>query len=208
MKVHNLLTAGYAEVCRAKANHDHRLSASLISSLFMVLNLLIFLGAIAVICGSAALFGAKRFSWVALMIITPLLMAAMWMDKQPSLKPYQAPVLSSPVGSVPITGREAITRSTEVKNPLTPTEASLADGKALFAINCAMCHGQTSAERGPVGKKLAPPPPGLDHELVHGLDDAAIFKAVTFGFGRMPPFKDKLEPLERWKLVNYLRTRQ
>lgn len=28
----------------------------------------------------------------------------------------------------------------------------------LFTINCAMCHGRSSAERGPVGKKLTPPP--------------------------------------------------
>jgi mono/diheme cytochrome c family protein len=40
------------------------------------------------------------------------------------------------------------------------------------------------------------------------LGDAQIFKAVTFGFGRMPPFKDKLEPQERWELVNFLRTRK
>jgi hypothetical protein len=38
--------------------------------------------------------------------------------------------------------------------------------------------------------------------------DAAFFKAITFGFGRMPPFKDKLSPRERWDLVNFLRTRK
>lgn len=138
----------------------------------------------------------------------PLLMAALWMDRQPSYKPYQAPVLTPPAGSVPITGRELISQDSEPKNPLAATATSLKQGKTLFTINCAMCHGQSSKELGPVGKKLNPPPPGLEQELVRGLSDANIFKAITFGFGRMPPFRDKLAPQERWELVNFLRTRE
>jgi mono/diheme cytochrome c family protein len=138
----------------------------------------------------------------------PLLMAALWMDKQPSYKPYQAPLLSPPSDSVPVTGREIVFQGSKPKNPLAPTPTSLAQGKALFTINCVMCHGQTPAERGPVGKKLNPPPPGLDQDLVRERSDAHIFKAITFGFGRMPPFKDKLSPGERWDLVNFLRTRK
>lgn len=144
-----------------------------------------------------------------LVILTaPLLMAAMWMDKQPSYKPYQAPVLSPPAGSVPVTGREIVSQDSELINPLPPAKASAARGITLFTINCAICHGQTPAEPGPVGMKLTPPPPGLDRDLVRERSDAHIFKAVTFGFGRMPPFKDKLSPWERWELVNYLRVRK
>jgi len=138
----------------------------------------------------------------------PMLMAAWWMDSQPSYKPYQAPVLLPPAGSVPVTGREAVSRSSDTKNPLTPTPVSLARGETLFSINCAMCHGHNSSERGPVGKKLKPPPPGLDHALIAKRNDAHIFKAISFGFGRMPPFKDKLTQQERWELVNFLRTRK
>ena len=32
-------------------------------------------------------------------------------------------------------------------------------------------------------------------------------KVGSNGFGRMPPFKEKLSPQERWHLVNFLRTR-
>ena len=137
----------------------------------------------------------------------PLMMAAIWMDDQQSYKPYKAPVLSPPAGAVPVTGRETVTQASEPRNPVPATDASVAQGKALFDINCAMCHGQTSAERGPVGKKLVPPPPGLDHDMVKGLSDSTIFKAITFGFGRMPVFQNKLTPQERWDLVNFLRTR-
>src|SRR6185369_1719153 len=138
----------------------------------------------------------KRIALLAVMAAAPLLMAALWMDKQPSYKPYQAPVLVPPAGSVPITGRELDAQDSGLKNPITSSKASLEQGQLFFAINCAMCHGQNSTERGPVGKKLNPPPPGLDHELIAKRSDAHIFKAITMGFGRMPPFKDKLTPRE------------
>ena len=138
----------------------------------------------------------------------PLLMAALWMDQQPFYKPYQAPVLAPPSDSVPVTGREVVSQDSEPRNPITPTKESLEQGKVFFAINCAMCHGQSSAERGSVGKKLMPPAPGLEHGLVRERSDAHIFKAITFGFGRMPPFQDKLSLRERWDLVNFLRTRK
>jgi mono/diheme cytochrome c family protein len=138
----------------------------------------------------------------------PLLMAAIYMDEQQSYKPYKAPILPAPAGAVPVTGKEIISQESELRNPTAPTAASLSQGKTLFETNCAMCHGETSADRGPVGKKLVPPPPGLDHDVLKGLSDAAIFKAVTLGFGRMPAFKDKLTPGERWNLVNFVRTRK
>jgi len=139
-----------------------------------------------------------------ILAIAPLLTAALWMDRQPSYKPYQPPVLSSPAESVPTSGREVV--APEV-NPIKATPHSQAHGKALYAINCTMCHGETSSKPGSVGQKLAPPPPGLDRDRVQELSDAFIFRVITLGFGRMPPFKDKLSPVERWDLVNFLRTR-
>jgi mono/diheme cytochrome c family protein len=150
----------------------------------------------------------KRISLLVIMAAAPLLMAALWMDKQPSYKPYEAPVLTPPAESVPISGREVVPSGAELQNLVPPTAASLAQGRTLYEINCAMCHGQTSAQRGPVGQKLKPPPPGLDPGLVKSRSDTHIFKAITFGFGRMPPFKGKLTSQERWSLVNFLRTRK
>jgi len=150
----------------------------------------------------------KRILKLVIFMAVPLLMAAVWMDDQQSFKPYKAPVLSPPAGAVPVSGKEIVSQQAELRNPITPTEASLSQGKVLFDINCVMCHGKTSAERGPVGKKLVPPPPGLDHAMMKGLSDSTIFKAITFGFGRMPSFKDKLNPEERWSLANFLRTRK
>jgi mono/diheme cytochrome c family protein len=150
----------------------------------------------------------NRLSRLIVLAAAPLLLAALWMDEQPSIRPYEAPLPAPPAGSVPVSGRESVTQQSELRNPVAATADSAARGKALFEINCALCHGTTSRETGPVGKKLIPPPPGLDQEKIRGLNDSEIFKAVTFGFGRMPPFKGKLTPRERWDLVNHLRARK
>ncbi len=150
----------------------------------------------------------KRCSRMIVLAAVPLLMAAIWLDDQQSYKPYKAPVLAPPADAVPVTGKELVSQGSEIENPVPATAESLAAGKALFVTNCVICHGQTSAERGPVGKKLVPPPPGLDPDMVTGLSDPTIFKAMTFGFGRMPVFQGKLTPHERWDIVNFLRTRK
>ena len=150
----------------------------------------------------------KRIARVIILAAAPLLMASYWMDKQPSYKPYQAPVLGPPAKAVPFSGTEIVPGQAGLQDLPPPTEASLGQGKALFAINCAMCHGQTSAKPGPVGSKLIPPAPGLNPDLLQQRSDSHILNAITNGFGRMPPFKDKISPRERRDLINFLRTRQ
>jgi mono/diheme cytochrome c family protein len=142
------------------------------------------------------------------LVVAPLLMAALWMDQQPTFKPYGEPVLLPPGTAVPFSGTEIVSPSAELQNPITPSAASLAQGKTLFANNCALCHGETSSRPGLVGSKLKPPPPGLNHDLLKERSDSQLFKVISNGFGRMPPFKEKLAPQERWHLVNFLRTRK
>lgn len=143
---------------------------------------------------------------VIILTTAPLLMASYWMDKQPSYKPYQAPVLAPPATAVPF--RETVPEPAVEPGQLHPTEASLKQGQSLFAINCAMCHGLTSDKPGPVGSKLSPPAPGLNSDLLRQRSDSHILNAITNGFGRMPPFKNKLSPRERHDLINFLRTRR
>ena len=150
----------------------------------------------------------KYILMLVILVAVPLLMAAIYMDEQQAYKPYKAPVFSAPAGAVPVTRKEIVSQESALVKPAPATAASLSQGNMLFDTNCAMCHGETSVERGRVGKKLVPPPPGLDRDMVKSLSDAAIFKAITLGFGRMPPFKDKLTPEDRWSLVDFLRARK
>ena len=74
----------------------------------------------------------KRSTGLAIMAVVPLLMAAMWMDQQPSIKPYQAPILMPPGDSVPVSGRELVSQDTELKNPVSPNAESLAQGEGAL----------------------------------------------------------------------------
>lgn len=150
----------------------------------------------------------KPLARMAILVIAPLLMAALWMDEQPSFQPYEAPVLPPPGTAVPFSGTEIVSPAVELQNPLTPGAASLAQGEKLFAIHCALCHGETPAKPGLVGSKLTPPPPGLDQDRLKGRSDSLLYNAISNGFGRMPPFKGKLSPQECWHLVNFLRGRK
>jgi mono/diheme cytochrome c family protein len=140
--------------------------------------------------------------------VAPLLMAALWMDEQPSFKPYQAPVLTPPATAVPFSATTIVSPAAELQNPVPPDAASLAQGQEFFTIYCALCHGETSDKPGLVGARLKPPPPGLTPDVLKERGDTHLFRVIANGFGRMPPFKEKLAPQERWHLINFLRTRQ
>ena len=72
---------------------------------------------------------------------SPLLTAALWMDTQPTYKPYRSPALPTPAGSVPVSGREGTGKAAGMLNPPPSDANTLALGQTLFGINCAMCHG-------------------------------------------------------------------
>lgn len=142
-----------------------------------------------------------------LIAAAPLLLAAVWMDRQPSYKPYEAPLLTPPAESVSVTGQELVDPNILPSNPIEPDAASLARGAELYLINCSFCHGSEPGKPGPVGAKLQPPAPVLAQQRLQQLGDGGLFQRITFGVGRMPAFRQKLASQERWDLINYLRSR-
>jgi len=126
------------------------------------------------------------------------------MHHQPSVKPQEAPRLSSPAQAVPITGIERLQFGQKLQNPVAATPESLQRGAALYAINCIHCHGSKESHPGKVGGLLKPPPPNLRDGHLRSLDDATLYELFSLGFGRMPAFKQRLTTEDRWHLVNYL----
>jgi mono/diheme cytochrome c family protein len=93
-------------------------------------------------------------------------------------------------------------------NPTEADDASIARGKELFTINCAMCHGATGEGNGPVAAFLINfKPANLTSPLVQSKSDGTIFLTISNGLeGRMPPLNENLTVPERWDVVNYVRT--
>ena len=81
------------------------------------------------------------------------------MHYQPSYRAQEGPRLDSPIDAVPITGKEALLTSLDEYKALPNPGGDPELGRALFAINCIVCHGQQLDGAGPVmvqGPNMAP----------------------------------------------------
>ncbi|MHB8575103.1 MAG: CopD family protein [Dehalococcoidia bacterium] len=109
--------------------------------------------------------------------------------------------------SVIATGGSQASTAAFVQNPVPADLQSVADGKALFAANCAKCHGITGHGDGPLAAGLNPKPFDLTvHVGLH--PDGQLFDWITNGIPRtaMPAWKSQLSDTQRWDVLNYLRT--
>jgi len=147
------------------------------------------------------------YGWSILTLLAALLFGGCDdMHSQPSIKPQEAPRRSAPGEAVPLQGEYRVPIGQDLSNPVPDDDASRRRGEQLFTINCAMCHGTREIYLGLVGKHLSPPPPSLHDARIRSLSDADVFQRISFGFGRMPAFQQRLSLSERWDMVNYLHT--
>ena len=76
-----------------------------------------------------------------------------------------------------------------------------ADAGALWAQNCASCHGKDGSGTTAMGKKL-----GLkDYTKEQGFSDAEAANVIKNGKGKMKGYKDKLSDADVKALVAYVR---
>jgi mono/diheme cytochrome c family protein len=127
------------------------------------------------------------------------------MVDQLSVAHEQGPRLPSPEGAVPVQGA-ALVGGQPASEPVAATEASLQRGQVLFTVNCVMCHGKDGQGTGTLSGYFNPPPANLAGDAVQALSDQQIFLVLTQGRGLMPSMAENLTPVERWDVINYVRT--
>lgn len=96
-------------------------------------------------------------------------------------------------------------------NPLAETPAVLAQGRKLYAANCASCHGPEGRGDGPLAANLNPPPADLDWTMSMPISqDDFLYWTIAEGgaqFGSaMPAFKTTLKPDQIWSIITALRS--
>jgi len=131
----------------------------------------------------------------------------MWF--QPSIRPEDDP-RPEPEHSVPLGAGPAYDSRDDTEalvNPVQPTPERLAHARALFLGRCAPCHGKEGHGGGPVSK-FFPPAPDLAYQTVKQRTDGFIWGTITFGGKAMPPNREGLSAVDRWELVEYVRTIQ
>ncbi len=88
--------------------------------------------------------------------------------------------------------------------------AAIAAGRALYAANCAACHGPNGLGDGDAGKALSPSPAVLAFMITRPIAvDPYLLWSISEGGkqfdSNMPSFKDKLSREDIWKIIAYMR---
>ncbi len=92
---------------------------------------------------------------------------------------------------------------------IAPTPAAVAQGKPLFAVNCAMCHGAAGKGDGAAAVALTPKPRDFSKAdgWTVGYTIADIYQTLTDGVkGTAMPAFDALTPADRFALAHYVQS--
>ncbi len=131
------------------------------------------------------------------------------MDRQPSIKPQEMPLLA-PEGTVPVSGHvDDGTREQAdgLVNRLAADSTALRRGKNAYGTYCTPCHGATGVGNGAVAKYLPIPPIDLTRaDLQSARSDGALYYTIRHGNVIMPGYAYALTPEESWAVVHYMRT--
>jgi putative copper resistance protein D len=86
---------------------------------------------------------------------------------------------------------------------------SVARGAPLYAQNCTVCHGVEGRGDGPLAAKLPVRPADLTEPHLFAHKVGEIYWWISYGQdnGVMPGFADKINPDERWDLINFVLAR-
>ena len=163
-------------------------------------------------------------SVLAALLVIPLVGCEWFTDfkRQPSIWTWESIradsniVRGNPQFSVPITGNPVpgyavsyaplpatVDSMSGLANPTPPNPASLLNGRKYYAINCAVCHGATGQGNGPAAP-YGMAQISLVNDRVRGLSDGYLFGMIRNGRGLMPTY-NRIEELDRWDVVNYIR---
>ncbi|MEP6766059.1 MAG: cytochrome c [Gemmatimonadaceae bacterium] len=134
-------------------------------------------------------------------------------DADSTTVPRGAPAHSVPIGGVPTLAYAisyqrlpaTIDSFSTIANPVAVDERSISNGRLQYQINCSTCHGFAGDGKGTLQKY------GFAATLVAatapGRSDGYIWGMIRNGRGAMPSY-NRVEQMDRWDIVNYVRALQ
>ena len=94
----------------------------------------------------------------------------------------------------------------KMKNPVKADEASIKEGKDLYAQHCKSCHGAKGMGDGSKAEKIDISCGNFTSDDFSKISDGELYWKTTEGRKPMPSYKEKLSANERWAVINYMRT--
>ncbi|MDP4264560.1 MAG: cytochrome c [Bacteroidota bacterium] len=93
-----------------------------------------------------------------------------------------------------------------VVNPVKGNAEATLEGKKIYTQYCVTCHGSKGKGDGIAAPGLSRPPADHTSDFVQKQTDGALFWIITEGNNPMPTYKTTLTEIQRWQVVNYVRT--
>ena len=100
----------------------------------------------------------------------------------------------------------------DLSNPLLNSTENIEQGKALYGMFCAHCHGKKGDGKGSVNHPLYSAVPSYSDDVglrrsgttMQKLSDGHIYHAITYGLNAMGPHASQITSEERWKIIMYV----
>lgn len=100
------------------------------------------------------------------------------------------------------TNEERMRAKEELKNPLPITQENLDNGKKMFDLYCAICHGAKGDGQGTLVKreKFLGVPNYADRDITEG----SIYYTIMYGLNTMGSHASQTNENERWQITMYV----
>jgi mono/diheme cytochrome c family protein len=92
--------------------------------------------------------------------------------------------------------------------PVEVTRELLERGQRAFNISCSVCHGRLGNGDGMIVQRGFSSPPSFHVQRLKDAPDAHFYNVITYGYGAMFSYNDRVSPEDRWAIVAYVRALQ
>jgi mono/diheme cytochrome c family protein len=93
-------------------------------------------------------------------------------------------------------------------NPYPVDMRLLERGRDRYMIYCLPCHSPLGDGDGLVVRRGFPAPPSFHQDRLRAAPDRHIYDVISYGYGVMVPYADRVEPADRWAIVAFIRALQ
>lgn len=93
-----------------------------------------------------------------------------------------------------------------MKNPVKKTPEVMEEGKELYGLHCASCHGPNGKGDGKKSEHLAKTPANLSLEEVQKEAEGEYFYKIKVGRNGLHSYKNKLGDQEIWTIIHHMHT--